>query len=80
MIETKEKFIKFLKDNCCEVEYLSACASDYDMLSLLEDVYNETILVSGYFSWQNSLEGVDYWADIHQKWLEFCTKDSGLHE
>ena len=56
-----KKFFEFLKENNALDNFLDACPE----LDLPPRKY-----ISGSFSWHNTEQGLDYWEQLHLKWIK----------
>lgn len=58
------RFAQFLKDNNAANGYMLQGSQNKN-----SKIYPVDYIISAGFAWRNSLEGEDYWHNLHCKWL-----------
>lgn len=70
---TFQKFIRFIKENNVYDKYKNNVINDKCLISELKKFRMESY-ISGAFDWLSSKEGIDFWVNMNDKWLNFSSK------
>ena len=77
MISIKQHFIKFLKDNNAYETFMFYLNSRKGYFLTPKKFFNNTFyedFVSNSFSWNDTLQGYNYWDELEDKWLDNLKK------
>lgn len=67
-----ELFLGFLKDEGIYSQYIRHYVNRYRTNSLDKlKTFNPEVFISGPLSWEYTNEGMNFWADICEKWLGY---------
>ena len=66
-IYVSAKLIKFIKEEGVYNEYVRALHKRHPRGTSKDDVYQS---INDSFTWDKTIEGHDFWHELHEKWME----------
>lgn len=67
-------FFSFLKRNNCYVQYLFYLRAVYtDGKNILKE-WNKKFFLTSAFAWGETKEGMTFWRNVNEKWLDIVNK------